>query len=61
MDDSRIEDEDMDEQEQRLIANGVLIPPKDPSAIGRTFPAPVGSMISNEVMEQIWREERDGR
>ena len=51
--------EDYSEQEQRLIARGTLIPPlkKRSSA---SWPEPPGN-VSDEVMERIWREERDGR
>jgi prevent-host-death family protein len=53
--------EDYDERTRRLIAKGILTPPKSPRALGEPWPAPTGPMISNEVMEQVWREERDGR
>ncbi len=48
------------EGEQRLIACGVLEPPlkKRPALI--RWPEPPGN-VSDEVMEQVWREEREGR
>jgi prevent-host-death family protein len=46
-------------QEQRLVARGVLAPPlKKRSAL--SWPAPPGN-ISDEVMEQVLQEEREGR
>jgi len=51
---------DHSEQEQRLVARGVLTPSlkKRPSAV--SWPEPSGD-ISDEAMEQIWREERQVR
>jgi prevent-host-death family protein len=51
---------DHSEQEQRLVARGVLTPPlkRRPSAV--SWPEPPGN-ISDDVMEQVWREERQGR
>ena len=49
------------ERERRLIAKGILTPPIKPRVLGKPWPAPAGPMISREVMEQVWREERDGR
>lgn len=48
------------EQEQRLVARGVLTPPlkRRPPAV--SVPEPPGD-ISDDVMEQVWREERQGR
>ncbi len=51
--------DDYSEQEQRLIARGVLIPPLEPKP--KSWPMPEGDPISDEVMERVWREERDGR
>jgi prevent-host-death family protein len=53
--------EDYTEQQQRLIAKGLLSPPKKKRGPNDKLPAPVGRMTSKEVMDQIWREERDGR
>lgn len=51
---------DQSEQERRLVARGVLVPPlKRPPASG-TWPQPPGN-VPDKVMEQIWREEREGR
>jgi prevent-host-death family protein len=52
---------DYDERTRRLIAKGILTPPKLARPAGFKLPKPSGRMISDEVMEQIWREERDGR
>jgi len=48
-------------QMRRLIAQGIVTPPKVPRVKGKKWPEPPGPMISSEVMEQVWREERDGR
>ncbi|MGB6690968.1 MAG: type II toxin-antitoxin system prevent-host-death family antitoxin [Terracidiphilus sp.] len=54
--------EDYDERTRRLIAKGVLSPPKVPRVEGEPWPGPAGpNCISQEVMDQVWREERDGR
>jgi hypothetical protein len=53
--------DDLDEREQRLIAKGILIPPKVVRPEGYKLPKPTGPMISQEVMDQVWAEERDGR
>ena len=47
------------EQQRRLVARGVLRPPlkRRPST---GWPEPPGN-VSDEVMEQVWREEREGR
>ena len=47
------------EQERQLIARGVLRPPRKKRA-RRTWPEPPGN-VSDEVMRQIWREEREDR
>ena len=47
---------------RRLIARGIVTPPKVPRVEGEEWPEPPGShCISREVMDQVWREERDGR
>lgn len=46
------------EQEKRLIARGILTPPRKPRP--RALPTPPGN-VSDEAMEQVWREEREGR
>ena len=50
--------EDRSEQERRLIARGVLTPPlkRRPAS----WPEPAG-YVSDEAMEQVWREEREDR
>ena len=52
--------EDYSEEEQRLIARGVLTPPlkRGPKP---SWPTPRGKKISDDVMEQVWREERGER
>jgi len=51
-----------DARMRRLIAKGIVTPPKEPRVIGKAWPEPPGShCISREVMDQVWREERDGR
>jgi prevent-host-death family protein len=49
---------DYPEREQRLIARGILTPPKKKQR--SPLPPPAGD-VSDEVMERIWREEREGR
>ena len=49
---------DEPERERRLIARGILTPPRKKRR--PSLPAPVGN-VSDEVMERIWREEREGR
>jgi prevent-host-death family protein len=51
---------DRSKQEQRLIARGVLTPPLKRRLPTVSLPEPPGS-ISDDVMEQVWREERQGR
>lgn len=52
--------EDADERRQRLIAKGVIGPRLEPPP--EEWPGPAkGPVIPDEVMQQIWREERDGR
>ena len=46
-------------QERRLVARGVLIPPLKRRS-SATWPQPPGD-VSDEVMEQVWREERESR
>jgi antitoxin (DNA-binding transcriptional repressor) of toxin-antitoxin stability system len=54
--------EDADAQERRLIAKGVLIPARDPQNLGGFNPVPAGNRpIPQEVMDQIWEEERADR
>lgn len=50
--------DDAPERERRLIARGILVPPKKKRR--PSLPAPAGN-VSDEVMERIWREERENR
>jgi len=51
---------DESERERRLIARGVLVPPKKKRRSPVSWPDPPGN-ISDEVMERLWQEEREGR
>jgi prevent-host-death family protein len=53
--------DDYTEQQQRLIAKGLLTPPKKKRGPNDRLPAPVGRPISKEIMDLVWRLERDGR
>jgi prevent-host-death family protein len=48
------------EQEQRLVSRGALTPPRKKRPASVSWPDPPGN-VSDKVMEQIWREEREGR
>jgi antitoxin (DNA-binding transcriptional repressor) of toxin-antitoxin stability system len=50
-----------DARRNRLISTGVIIPAKVRREVGRMLPEPTGPMISDEVMERVWREEREAR
>jgi prevent-host-death family protein len=50
-----------DARMRRLIAKGILTPPKAPRPEGYILPEPPGPMISQEVMDQVWKEEREDR
>ena len=52
--------EDYSEQEQRLIARGVLTPPVRRRRPSASWPKPAGN-IPDGVMDRIWEEEREGR
>jgi len=52
--------EDRSQQERRLIARGVLTPPLKKRSVVVSWPAPPGN-IPDEVMEEMWREERESR
>ena len=52
--------EDESERERRLIARGVLVPPKKKRRSPVSWPDPPGN-VSDEVMKRIWQEEREGR
>lgn len=49
-------------QQKRLVARGILAPPrkKNSRSAASSWPVPPGK-VSNEAMEQIWRQERDAR
>jgi prevent-host-death family protein len=51
---------DQSEQERRLIARGVLTPPLRRRKLSDALPKAVKG-VSDEVMKEIWRQERDGR
>jgi prevent-host-death family protein len=55
--------DDDDERTRRLIAKGIMASPKKPRQPGEVWPEPVRTKkkITREIMEQVWREERDGR
>ena len=52
--------EDPSGQEGRLMARGVLVPPLKKWPASATWPEPPGN-ISDKVMEEVWRDEREGR
>ena len=52
--------EDYSEQEQRLIAQGVLVPPRKKRPAIVSLPEPVGN-VPDDVVARILREEREGR
>jgi prevent-host-death family protein len=52
--------EHQSERERRLIARGVLTPPLKKQRSPVSWPDPPGN-ISDEVMERLWQEEREGR
>jgi antitoxin (DNA-binding transcriptional repressor) of toxin-antitoxin stability system len=52
--------EDHSEQEQRLIAAGVLGPPRKKWRRHRSWPQPPGN-VSDDTMQRVWAEEREDR
>jgi len=52
--------EDLSEQERRLAARGVLTPPLKRRPASVSWPEPPGG-VSDEAMEQVFREERENR
>jgi len=46
-------------QERRLIARGALVPPRNKRPASISWPDPPGN-VSDKIMEQVWREEREG-
>jgi len=53
--------ENEDARMKRLIAKGIVTPPKMRRPEGFRLPEPPGPMISQEVMDQFWEEERADR
>ena len=53
--------EDSEERTRRLIDGGIITPPNVIRPEGYRLPLPTGRMISQEAMDRIWSEERDGR
>lgn len=52
--------EDLPARERELIARGILTPPLKRRTSSKAWPAPPGN-VSDKVMEQVWREEREDR
>ena len=52
--------DDHSEQERRLVARGVLVPPLKKRRKSGAWPEPPGN-VSDEVMRQVLRDEREGR
>jgi prevent-host-death family protein len=52
--------EDHSEQERRLVARGILTPPLKKQRSPVAWPEPPGN-VSDEVMEKVWRKERENR
>jgi antitoxin (DNA-binding transcriptional repressor) of toxin-antitoxin stability system len=49
------------EQQRRLVARGTLVPPRRRPGPGIvSWPMPPGN-VADEAIEQIWRQEREGR
>jgi len=53
--------EEYGERERRLIAKGILTPPRAPRKRPKKWPSPAGPAIPQEAIDRMWREERDGR
>jgi prevent-host-death family protein len=47
-------------QQQRLVARGILAPPRKQRPLSTSWPTPPGN-IPDKVMKQVWRRERQGR
>jgi prevent-host-death family protein len=52
--------ENLPERERQLIARGILTPPLKRRHAPVSWPEPPGN-IPDEVIERIWREERENR
>jgi prevent-host-death family protein len=48
------------DRERRLVARGILTLPLNKRSTSIAWPEPPGD-ISDDVMEQVWREERENR
>jgi prevent-host-death family protein len=53
--------EEEDTRMRRLIAKGVILPPRDPNNRAKFVPSPAGPCIQQEAMDRIWEEERGDR
>ncbi len=51
---------DHSDQENRLVARGVLTPPRKKRAASVSWPVPPGN-VPDRIMEQVLQEEREGR
>jgi len=51
---------DHPERERRLIARGVLLPPLKKQSSPISWPEPPGN-VPDEIMEQVWQQEREDR
>lgn len=52
--------DDQSGQERRLVTRGVLVPPLKKRPTSAAWPEPPGN-VSDKIMNQVWRDERDGR
>jgi prevent-host-death family protein len=52
--------DDQSELTKKLVARGVLVPPLKRRSASKKWPTPPGN-VPDEVMKQIWNEEREGR
>ena len=55
-----IQTAEFSEQEMRLIARGALTPPRRRRKADEPLPEPPGD-VSDDITQEIWRLERDGR
>lgn len=51
---------ELSEPERRLISRGALTPPRRRRKADEPLPEPPGD-VPDDVMQEIWRQERDGR
>ena len=51
---------DLSEQMKRLVARGILVPPLKKRSASSRWPKPPGN-VSDDVIKQIWKEEREDR